>query len=271
MPVTITDSATIGRTDHWAQTIQERRQYIADTARCRDCGTDAATCRNDTTGDTSGPGSLCCWSGSHRHIEDPRMVDQLMKEIMAGEVRTVAEAYPPPRQGPKLPGYNWLLHQDTWWYPYRRPAVRIAEMDKPWRYNTARFIERHALDLHLALGMPGGMDVPDDVWAAYERETPLSWLRSQRLMKALSRGLPSPDSAKGRTLAARAAHWNTCPMRLAHPGAQDRCVCVRDGGRVVGATNDPVTARRIGIMTADDMTEWAHGRMSSTETYPEPG
>lgn len=156
----------------------------------------------------------------------------------AGEVRTVAEAYPPPVQGPKLPDYAWLLDQREWWYPHRRPAVRVAEMDKPWRWNTVRFLERKAVGLH-AVGSRWTHDAPDDVWASWERENPLEWLRSQPLMKVLNKGLPHESSAKGRALASRAIHWNTCPMRLAHPGRLDRCLCLHDrNGRTIGASND---------------------------------
>jgi hypothetical protein len=39
-------------------------------------------------------------------------------------------------------------------------------------------------------------------------------------------------------LAARAVHWHTCPMRKAHPAPSAHCLCIREGGRIVGATND---------------------------------
>jgi hypothetical protein len=187
----------------------------------------------------------------------------LVREAAAGEVRTVAEVYPPPVQGPRLPDYDWLLHQNTWWYPYRRPAVRIAEMDKPWRFNTARFIERRAAELHGIVGMRYMGDAPDEVWHAWEQEQqdPVGWLRRTPLLRALRKGLPT-GGAKLRALEARAVHWNTCPMRLAHPASGDRCVCIREdvdpcdctydhadcphlatggdrSGRVIGATNDP--------------------------------
>lgn len=241
-----------GRYDNPVNAIAERRQFIMDVARCRSCGTSGKEC--DRIRETRRDGVVgCCISDylqACHHVEDRAMVDTLMREIMAGNVRTVAEAYPPPVQGPKLPGYNWLIWQNTWWYPHRRPAVRITEMDKPWRYNTANFLERRAAgimreqEMRMTLGPQPGGDMACDAFECEldeMREQPVEYLRSTPLMVALRKGLPPSDSAKGRALAVRAVHWNTCPMRLAHPGARDRCVCVRDGGRIVGATNDPTT------------------------------
>lgn len=242
-----------------AKTIAARRQHIRDTARCRDCGTDQATCRN-LAPDADGRAALCCWNGrGHSHDDDRRAVNVLLDEIeRGGRIRTVAEVDPPPVLGPDVASAQWLLGQGVWWYPNRRPAVRIAEMDKPWRFNTARFIERRADVLadeehwrmaRIAAGPlgPSG-DMAQD---GFRREMdgvlddPLGWLRSTPLMRALRDGLPRPDSRKGRALAARAVHWNTCPMRKAHPGKLDRCQCIRDGGRTVGAANDRASVMRI--------------------------
>lgn len=224
--------------------VAERRQFIMDVARCRSCGVSGKECDRIRKGRRNGAVG-CCISDflqGCRHVEDRAMVDQLMREIMAGQVRTVAEAYPPPMQGPKPPGYAWLLGQKEWWYPHRRPAVRVASMDKPWRWNTVRFLERKADLLHLNVGSRYMHDAPDDVWRSWNNEDPYEWLRGQPLMRALGKGLPPVDSRKGRLLALRAIHWNTCPMRRVHPGRLDRCLCVRDGsGRIIGATNDPKT------------------------------
>jgi hypothetical protein len=238
MPVTITDSATLGRTSHWQVTIEERRQYIDRIAQCIDCGAERMPPTDDGVPDfcPRRSGMETC-----RYRPSQKLTDELLREVVAGEVRTVAEAYPPPRQGPLLPGYDWLLHQGIWWYPYRRPAVRVAEMDKPHRFNTARFIERRAADLHMTVGMRYMGNAPDDVWHAWEREDPVGWLRRTPLLRALRKGLPG-GGAKLRALEVRALHWHTCPMRLAHPGALDSCMCVREGGRVIGATNDPYPA-----------------------------
>lgn len=268
MPVTITDSAEL-----WGKTIAARRQRIADLARCVDCGADAALCRTFRK-DGPGPEGLCCWSGRHEHRPDQRLLDELLAEVAAGEVRTVEEAYPVPVQGPKLPSYGWLLWQDTWWYPYRRPAIRIVEMEKTHRYNTANLLERKAggivraqeVSMVFSPFQPGG----DMACDAFDRELdemrehPAEWLRGTPLLQALRRGLPS-GGRKLADLAERGRHWHTCPLRL-RPEKRPRgphdtdlpCTCVQDGtGRTVGATNDP-----------DPVP--VYDRMRSTETWPEP-
>ena len=242
----VVDITRVGPEGIWAEVVAERRQYIQDTARCVYCGLTRRSAQYIATLTLDdGVPDFCArrpGMGVCRYAEDTHMVNQLMREIMAGQVRTVAEAYPPPVQGPKLPEYAWLLDQKEWWYPHRRPAVRIASMDRPWRFNTVRFLERKAGTLHLAVIGRWMSGAPDEVWNAYERENPLTWLREQPLMRALGKGLPRPDSAKGRALAVRAVHWNTCPMRRKFPGRLDRCLCVRDGrGRIIGATNDPAS------------------------------
>lgn len=231
-----------------ATVIAARRQHIRDTARCRDCGATAKACRENNTGDQEGPGTLCCWSGRHVHDEDKRAITALLDEVEAGgHIRTVAEVDSPPVLGPRPITMTWLLEQDTWWYPHRRPAVRVAEMDKPWRFNTARFLERRAAALASAeewsaLLFVAAFGAPDDIDLTIG--DPLKWLHEQPLLRALRRGLPD-GGRKLRLLEARAVHWNTCPMRLAHPARTDHCLCLRSGGRVVGATNDPATTTAI--------------------------
>jgi hypothetical protein len=143
---------------------------------------------------------------------------------------------PPPVLGPNLPSHRWLLGQDVWWYPHRRPAALIAAMDKPWRYNTVRWLERRAPRLEFHDAMRGiWADAPDGVVNALASRTPMEYLREQPLYRRLNRGLPHPESAKGRALALRAIHWHTCAMRKAHPARLDTCTCIRDGsGRIVG-------------------------------------
>jgi len=228
-----------------AEAIKARRQHIADAAPCRECGTPFAACQADAVRThpehPDWPEARCCTLHCH-HVQDTRALGALVDEIAAGAVRTMAEAYPPPVLGPNRPSWTWLLEQDEWWYPLGRPAVRIASMDKPWRWNVARFIERKAARLEGADRWRGiWADAPDEVMADLERRTPAEFLREQPLYRALIRTLPDPRCARGRRLAARAVHWSTCPMRLAHPGKLDRCVCIREGGRIVGATNDPAT------------------------------
>lgn len=242
----VVDVNRVGPEGIWGEVIQERRQHIADMARCVDCGITRKSNEAIARLTDDGVPDFCSrrpYPQACRYAEDKRMVDELMREVMAGEVRTVAEAYPPPVQGPLLPSYAWLLDQREWWYPHRRPAVRIAEMDKPWRWNTARYLEKRATGLHLSVGSRYMHDAPDDVWASWESEDPAEWLREQPLMKALGKGLPPVASRAGRLMAARAVHWHTCPMRRKHPAPADTCACVRDGFKVVGATNDPASLR----------------------------
>lgn len=96
---------------------------------------------------------------------------------------------------------------------------------------------------------PGG-DMARD---AFDRELdemqehPITWLRGTPLLRALLKGLPH-RGRKLDDLIERASHWHTCPMRLPREkrprGPHDTdplCVCVVEGGRTVGATNDPKT------------------------------
>ncbi len=252
------------------EVFNERKQYITDTAACTSCGATQRFCDllRETNTDPTAPEWLgCCASGTTftpcHHVENVRELKKLMDELAAGEIRTVAEAYPPPVQGPKLPSYDWLLYQDVWWYPHRCPAIRIAEMEKTHRFNTARWLERKAARLHLGQGAMLG-DAPDDVWASWQNEDPVEWLRSTPLMKALRKGLPKEGSLKEAQLSLRAQHWHTCPMRLSPEkrhaqrdprlshGAPDECACITEsgrfadnfGGRVIGATNDPASLER---------------------------
>lgn len=238
----------------WEHTVRERRQHITDLARCVDCGANAATCRTFRK-DGPGPEGLCCWSGRHEHRPDQRLLDELLREVTAGKVRTVDEVNPAPVQGPKLPSYGWLLWQNEWWYPYRRPAIRIAEMEKTHRYNTANFLERKAgrlvraqeMSMILSPFQPGG-DMACDAFDReldVMRERPVEWLRGTPLLVALRKGLPH-RGRKLDDLAERASHWHTCPLRLPREkrprGPHDTdplCTCVSDGSRVIGATNDP--------------------------------
>jgi hypothetical protein len=263
-----------GRFDNPVNVIAERVKFIKDAARCGGCGATGAECKRIRK---ARDGAVDCCTGGDpfevcHHVEDRAMVDRLMREIVAGEVRTVDEAYPAPAQGPKMVTYNWLLWQDAWWYPYRRPAIRIAEMEKTHRLNTANWLERKAVKLvreqetRMALGPQPGGDMACD---AFERglddmrEHPVEWLRGTPLLQALRKGLPT----KGRKLddlTERARHWHTCPMRL-RPEKRPRgphdtdlpCACVQDEtGRTVGATNDPnpvpVPPRRSSLEPAPD-------------------
>jgi hypothetical protein len=234
----------------WAAVFAERQQYIEDTAECTGCGTTLRFCNllRETNTDRTAPEWLGCCAignlpGPCHHVKNQKMVNELLREAAGGVIRTVAEAYLPPVLGPNRPSWTWLLEQDEWWYPLGRPAIRIASMEKPWRWNVARFIERKAARLESADRWRGiWADAPDDVMADLERRTPAEFLREQPLYQAMTRGLPDARGNRGQRLAARAVHWSTCPMRLAHPGKLDRCVCIQNAdGRTVGATNDPAT------------------------------
>lgn len=236
-----------GLTAEQVAIVQARRQHIHDTARCVYCRFPRKQCDSMNArhaerypDDPTNGADICGADGLHmfcRHVEDTNALYDLTNEIMAGHVRTVAEVDPPPVLGPARVSLAWLLDQDVWWYPKGRPAVRIASMDKPWRLNTLRFLERRASAIKYGPAMRYLHDAPDDVWVSWEHEDPLEHLHSYPLIKALRRGLPGrPD--KLAALEERARHWNTCPMRQAHPGIRDRCVCITDdAGRTVGATN----------------------------------
>ncbi len=238
-----------GRFDNPVAVLAERRQHIIDLAECEGCGASRKECENARGKDPTAPPWFGCCARGHfldrpcHHISSTKLLDDLLKEVMAGEVRTVAEAYPPPVQGPRRVDMGWLLDQNIWWYPHRRPAVRIADMEKPHRLNVVRYLERKAFKLKLSIGMRYLHDAPDDVWALFEHETPAEWLHSHPLLKAMRKGLPT-DGRKLDALAERARHWHTCPMRLRTEirpqGAT--CVCVEDAqGKVVGARKDPAS------------------------------
>jgi hypothetical protein len=239
----------------WAARIAERRQHIKDMARCTSCGASRKTCDNLREANTDPSAPLwfgCCAVGTLlgpcQHRESVAMVDALVKEVMAGEVRSVAEAYPPPVLGPARVSMTWLLDQKVWWYPQDRPAERVAAMDRPHRWNVARWLERRAPQLN-AQDQTRGIwaTAPDDVFGEVMRRDPMEFLAETPLYRALTRGLPPVDSKAGRTLAARALHWNTCPMRLKHPAPADTCVCIRKNGRIVGASNDPASVARLAV------------------------
>lgn len=151
----------------------------------------------------------------------------------------------------------YYLRQSEIWYPRRpRPPVKVAEMDKTWRYNAIRYMERRAVNLAhqssfgeiYALSEPTLRAVVGEIdgkpveagpmfshldmmgehaadameahadWMVHE---PLAWLRSTSLILALNRGLPT-KRRKLEQLAARAAHWTACPGRV-DPTADCRC------------------------------------------------
>ena len=147
------------------------------------------------------------------------------------------------------PSWRKMLRQDVWWYPQHRDPVRIASMDRPWRYNTWQFLLRRADTMAELEARRIRMEIVgqyDDVQAFEGRRAdeierdPIHWLCQQPLIVALRRGLPTGGRAL-RALQARAVHWHTCPMRKKHPAPRDTCRCIRDRGKIVGATNDSET------------------------------
>lgn len=149
------------------------------------------------------------------------------------------------------------LRQGEIWIPRRpRPPIRIAEMDKPWRFNAVRFMERRAASLAVQcqfgeiywMGQPVGREVAGetdgkpvfrgpvlthfdlmsdsamdamDEYADHMMRDPLGWLRETTLIRALAKDLPKRKS-KLEKLAARASHWSACPGRV-DPTADCRC------------------------------------------------
>jgi hypothetical protein len=212
------------------------------------CGDSQKACTDRIRARGSGPDGICCWGGSpgHGHEQSVALLDELTQEILDGHVRTVEEAHPLSPHGPHRVSMRWLLAQDVWWYPQARPAIRIAHMARTYRWNTARWLERRAPALQadsqwdLFTGFLGA-DMPDDVATDILREDPMEFLRDQPLYRALAKDLPKVGSRAGLLMAARARHWHTCPMRKKHPAPRDTCVCVRDGSRIVGASNDPAS------------------------------
>lgn len=226
----------------WSATIEERREHIRLSAPCTSCGATLGECerlKKDRADQTAPEWLGCCAVGLDFrpcvHREDSRALSALLAEVADGEVRTVEEANPAPVQGPRLPGMDWLLWQNTWWYPKRRPAIRIAEMDKTHRYNTANFLERQAFTIvrgqswSMACGPQPSGDMASDAFEAeldgMDRD-PAGWLRDTPLLRALRRGLPT-GGLKLKRLAERARHWHTCPMRLiaAKRPAFASCTC----------------------------------------------
>jgi len=188
-------------------------------------------------------------------MPDEKLAAALTRELAAMRPAPieVPTADPPPAEpaatpaapaGPVAPQMSMLelLDQDVWWHPNGKPPVRIAHMDKPWRWNTVRFLERRAEAMHNALILSSLAVMPDDVARDVLGEHPLRWLSEQPLYRALAKGLPRPGTVKADMLADRAKHWNTCPMRKSHPRPFDLCTCVQnEAGRTIGATNDPET------------------------------
>lgn len=210
--------------------IAGRLRAIVDDAACRHCGTTAAECRRMFNDPRDPIG--CCYP--HDHTISRSAVTRLAAEVDSGEVAP----QPPTRKRPGVSTFA-LLNQADFWYP-KPPAepVRVAEMDPAWRYNAARMLLRHAAlladryswgELAFISGPmgPSGDAACDAVESAFDEaerfraEDPQGWMRTTRLYKVLTAGLPANPSKLYR-LAERARHWGACPARASNTAD---CTC----------------------------------------------
>lgn len=138
------------------------------------------------------------------------------------------------------------LSQDEVWLPNGKPAVRISDMDKEWRYNAARWLERRVAWFEMAyslgeavylaqpqytevIGHVDGEDIlgqsfsaldlmSDHVQDMFDRDAqqratdPVAWLRETPLYRGLVADLPK-STAQLDAIAARAKHYAGCPQR----------------------------------------------------------
>lgn len=136
------------------------------------------------------------------------------------------------------PPWGVRLAQRQWWWPKDRPKVRVSDMDKFWRYNTCKWLERRAARIGLAtvwwmvtigsgpLGPSGHMACD-----AFDREVEeldravtsdlVGWMRGQPLYRSLARTLPTRSGRLWR-IQRGASHWSGCPARQV-PSAL--CLC----------------------------------------------
>lgn len=222
------------------ETIAARRQHIQDNAKCVGCGATLADCKAERGKDPSAPPWFgCCARGVGltpcQHDPDTRALLELLAEIESGDVRTVEETAPKER----LPGtvqtdMQWFdyLNQGQKWQPNGKPMVAIADMDPEWRFNAARFLERRAkhigglysLGQHIwfatvcASPLGPSESSADGITREIRHEDaeigrdPVAWIRTTKLHKALTAGLPE-CSLQLTALAERARHWAACPAR----------------------------------------------------------
>lgn len=221
--------------------IKARMQEIADLAACTDCGTTRKECdRMREQNDPTAPRWFgCCSTGGApcRHLEDPRLHKALIHEVASGTIRPPADEIGPLHDRPRKVTFDWLLHQGEYWRPRQGGMVRIADMGKTWRYNTARMLLRKARAIALSQHARMGAIVDDPMLGpsgdgatmAVEREMqdmidhPEEWVSGTALLRALQDGLPT-EGKKLRKLAERARHYSTCPCRR-KPSALSDCTC----------------------------------------------
>jgi len=137
--------------------------------------------------------------------------------------------------------YNYL-NQRQWWLPNGRSAVPIKSMDKAWRFNASRWLERHSerfMSLYRAAYAVAWFrmaweDMPDGAFCALSAEnarqgralalSPTDWMLQTPLHQELVRGLPT-KRRKVEKLARRAHHWSFCPLRQSGHAEGATCSC----------------------------------------------
>jgi hypothetical protein len=228
--------------------IAARLRAMADNARCRECGSTVVSCAEEEVRDPKGPRRCCERCGHEVSLGAMRA---LAREVESGTVRTVEEAAPKPK-APAKTGMSWFeyLTQGEKWKPNGKPLVAIADMDPEWRFNAARYLERHAAVIGQRYSLAQtmwfaaitssplgpGENAADSIEHDIDREEaeiardPVAWIRTTKLHRALVAGLPT-KKRKVAALAERAKHWSTCPARAG--GGDCRCEALQqvDAGR----------------------------------------
>jgi hypothetical protein len=192
---------------------------------------------------------------------------------MAGQIRFDDDPILKSWSEQSAAAYDYL-RQDQLWLPNGRPAVRIADMDREWRYNASRWLERRAeyfearytfgeilalstRGMRAVVGEVGGVAVEAGPWLSHfdlmgdhardafeaaqdeRRREPAAWIRTTPLYRALVAGLPTKRKTLAR-LAERAAHWSHCRIRRGI--GEIECTChlsecaIRNGHPELGCT-----------------------------------
>jgi hypothetical protein len=226
--------------------IVARLRAMADNARCRECGSTVASCAEEEARDPRGPRRCCEQCG---HEASLGAVRALAREVESGAVRTVEEATPRARAKKGMSWFEYLT-QGEQWQPNGKPAVAIADMDKAWRYNAARYLERHAAVIGQRYSLAQTMwfaavtawplgpseNAADSIEHDIDREEaeiardPVAWIRTTKLHRALVTGLPT-KKRKVAALAERARHWSACPARSGDGGCRCEALQQSEAGR----------------------------------------
>lgn len=97
-------------------------------------------------------------------------------------------AYPDEQPPPGVTSLD-LLGQRKWWVSKDGTAHEIRAMHTTHLTNTLAVLERSAQRLYLSYASRYLMNAPDEVFDAYDRETPEQWLRDQPLIKRMRKEL----------------------------------------------------------------------------------